>query len=117
MDKTIGPAARTMRFLAFTLVLAGTILWAVRHADPRPWIILRFLGLDMRAMFTHREFYFDGRWLIPGWRFLSPLYQYIAGSWKASLMVGAALFVGGVAALQIDRWIIRWNRSPTRPMP
>ena len=112
MDKTIGPASRTLRFLVFALGIAGAILWAVHSVDPRPWIVIRFLGLDMWALLWHREFYFGGHWKVPGWRLFAPAYQYVSGSWLASLTVGAAIFVGGVAARWIDRLIVRWNRPP-----
>ena len=116
MDKTIGPAARTLRFLAFTLGIAGVILWAIRDIDPRPWIALRYCGLDLRAMLWHHKFYFGGDWKVPGWWRFTQACQYVAGSWLASLTVGAALFAGDVAARWIDRLIVRWNRTPTAPM-
>ena len=117
MDKTIGPAARSVRFLLFTAILTGAILWAVRGIEPRPWTVIVFLGRDLRAMFEHHEFYANGRWWAPGWRYVPVSYHYLAASWKAALAVGVALFVGGVAALWIDRLIVRWLRTPTRPMP
>ncbi|AWP24522.1 hypothetical protein C4901_15300 [Acidiferrobacter sp. SPIII_3] len=116
MDKTIGPAARTLRFLALTLGIAGAILWAVRWWVPQPWTVIVFLGRDLRATFWHHEFWFNGRWHHPGRGHFDQSYAYVAGSWQASLMVGAALFVGGVGALWLDRLIVRWLRTPTRPM-
>ena len=112
MDRTIGPAARTMRFLAITLTLGGANLWAVRGIEPRPWAVLRFLALDARAAFTRHEFYFNHHWMVPGWRYAYPSYQYIASSWQASLTVGLALFLGGLAAVGLDRLVRRWHRSP-----
>ena len=112
MEKTIGPAARSLRFLLFTAILAGAILWSVRAIDPRPWAVIVFSGRDLWAGCWGREFWFNGHWLVPGWRYVYPSYQYIAGSWKASLSVGVALLVGGVLSLWIDRLIVRWNRSP-----
>ena len=116
MDKTIGPAARTMRFLSLTLVLAGAILWAARAWVPRPWTVIIFLGRDLWATLWGHEFYFNGRWHHPGRGHLYQSYRYIAASWKASLAVGVALFIGGVAALWTDRVLVKWNRTPTRPM-
>ena len=116
MDKTIGPASRTLRFLAFALGIAGLILWAVRGFDGRPWIALRFCGLDLRALLWHHEFYFGGGWRVPGWWRFTQAYQYVAGSWLASISVGAALFVGGIGARWLDRLIVRWNRTPTVPL-
>jgi hypothetical protein len=110
MDKTIGPASRTLRFLLFTAILASTILWAARAWVPRPWIVVGFTGRDMLALFLHREFWFNGHWRYPSWHYFYASYQYLAGSWQASLTTGAALFVGGVAALWIDRLVVRWNR-------
>lgn len=117
MDKAIGPAARTVRFLLIMPTLTGVILWAARSIEARPWIVLRFLWLDLGGMVSHHEFWFNGRWLVPGWRYFPVSYHYLAASWKASLAVGAALFLAGVGALWIDRLIIRWHRSPVRPLP
>lgn len=122
--KVIGPAARTLRFVALTPILAGTILWSVHEWVPRPWAVIRFLGRDcgrdlwaMLFHIFHPGLWFSGPWYYhPRWHFYAA-YRYIAGSWQASLAVGIALFVGGVAALWIDRQIVRWNRSPTKPMP
>ena len=111
MDKTIGPAARTMRFLGMTAILAGVILWAVRAIDPRPWIVIVFIGRDLWALFWRHEFYFNGRWFYPSWHYFYASYLYLAGSWQASLSTGVALFFGGVVALWIDRLLVRWNRS------
>lgn len=116
MNKTIGPAARTMRFLLITPATAALILWAARGWVPRPWTVIVFLGRDLWATLWGHEFWFNGHWLVPGWRFLCPSYEYVAASWQASLLVGGALFVGGVAALWIDRLIVRWHRTPTIPM-
>lgn len=116
MDKTIGPASRTMRFLAFTAILAGTILWSVREWVPRPWIVIVFLGRALWATLWGHEFWFNGRWHHPGRGHFYQSYVYLAASWQASLSVGVAFFVGGVVALWIDRWIVRWNRTPTLPM-
>ncbi len=112
MDRTIGPAARTMRFLAITSAVASTILWAARGIEGRPWAALRFLMLDARAAFLGHQFYFNGHWIVPGWHWLAPSYQYVAGSWRASLVVGLALFIGGLVAVGLDRLVLRWHRSP-----
>jgi hypothetical protein len=112
MDKTIGPAARSVRFPAITLTLGGTILWAARGIEPRPWAVMRFLMLDARGALLGHQFYFNGHWIVPGWRYVYPSYQYIASSWKASLAVGAALFIGGLVATGLDRLVLRWYRSP-----
>jgi hypothetical protein len=106
-----------MRFLVFTAILAGAILWAARAWVPRPWIVVDFLGRDLWGTLWDREFWFNGRWHYPGRGHLYQSYAYIAASWKASLAVGVALFVGGVLSLWVDRLFVRWNRSPTRPMP
>ena len=116
MDETIGPAARTLRYLLFTAILAGAILWAARSWGPQPWTVIVFSGGDLWAWCLRREFWFNGHWRYPRWHYFYASYKYIAGSWKASLSVGTALFVGGVAALWIDRLLIKWNRTPTRPM-
>ncbi|MHB1608446.1 MAG: hypothetical protein ACYCXX_07370 [Acidiferrobacter thiooxydans] len=110
--KAIGPAARTVRFLLITPSVAGLILWAVRGIEPRPWTVLRFLWMDARAGFLEHQFYFNGHWIVPGWRYAYPSYQYIASSWKSSLTVGLALFLGGLAAVGLDRLARRWHRSP-----
>lgn len=116
MDKTIGPAARSVRFLLITPATAALILWAARRIEPRTWKVLRFLGQDLWAMWAGHEFWQAGRWVAPGWRFFPDAYHYVAASWQASAAIGAALFAGGFTALWIDRLIIRWNRTPTRPM-
>lgn len=116
MDKTIGPAARSVRFLLIAPATAGMILWGVRGWIPGPWIVLRSLWQDLDGMWTNHEIWLGGRWRTPGWRFFPEAMRYVAGSWQASLTIGVALFVGGVVALWIDRLIIRWNRTPTRPM-
>ena len=110
--KAIGPAARATRFLLITPSVAGLMLWAARGIEPRPWTVLRFLWLDARAAFLGHQFYFDGRWIVPGWRYAYPSYQYLAHSWKASLAVGAALFIGGLVATGLDRLVRRWHRNP-----
>ncbi|UEO01119.1 hypothetical protein A9R16_006910 [Acidiferrobacter thiooxydans] len=110
--KAIGPAARATRFLLITPSIAGLTLWAARGIEPRPWTVLRFLWLDARAAFTRHEFYFNGHWLIPGWRYLYPSYEWLAGSWRASLTVGLAIFIGGLVATGLDRLVRRWHRSP-----
>lgn len=112
MDKAIGPASRAARFLLITPCAATAVLWAVRGIEARPWIVLHFLLLDARGLFTGHEFYFDGHWVVPGWRWLAPSYHYVAASWKASLVVGAALFVGGLAAFAVNRFIVRLHRNP-----
>ena len=114
IDKSIGPASRTARFLAITPTVAGAVLWAVRSIEARPWRVIRFLWMDARGSLTGREFWFNGRWVVPGWRWLAPSYAYIAGSWAASLAVGAALFVGGLAAFAINRLAVRLHRNPQR---
>ena len=111
-DKPIGPASRAARFLLITPCAATAVLWAVRSIEARPWIVLHFLLLDARGLFTGHEFYFDGHWVVPGWRWLAPSYHYVAASWKASLVVGAALFVGGLAAFAVNRFIVRLHRNP-----
>jgi hypothetical protein len=108
--KAIGPAARATRFLLVTPSVAGLILWAVRGIEPRPWTALRFLMLDARAAFLGHQFYFNGHWIVPGWRWLAPSYQYLAHSWKASLTVGLAIFIGGLVAVGLDRLVRRWHR-------
>ncbi len=113
IDKSIGPASRTVRFLAIAPTVAGVILWAVRSIEVRPWIVLHFLLLDARGSFTGHEFYFDGHWIVPGWRWLAPSYRYIAESWAASLAVGLALFAGGLAAFAVNRLVVRLHRTPT----
>lgn len=112
MDKTIGPAARTARFVMFTFGIAGTILWAVRSWVPRPWVAIHFIGRDLWALFWRHEFWFNSQWRYPSWHYLYQWYAYLATSWKASLSVGVALFAGGVGALWLDRLIVRWNRTP-----
>lgn len=103
MSQAIGPAARTARFLMFTFIIAVACLWAVRAIDPRPWAVLRFCGLELRAMLTGHD---------PDLRMLAEAYRWLAASWTASLSVGAALFVGGVAARWLDQLVVRWNRTP-----
>ena len=112
IDKPTGPASRTVRFLAITPTVAGAILWAMRGVEPRPWTVLRFLLLDARGLFTGHEFYFNGRWIVPGWRWLAPSYQYVSSSWKASLAVGLALFLGGLASYGVNRLVVWLHRNP-----
>lgn len=102
-SQAIGPAARTARFLLFTLGIAGAILWAIQAIDPRPWIVLRFCGQELRAALAGHS---------PEWHQFVTAYRYLAASWIASLSIGAALFVGGVGARWLDRMIVRWNRMP-----
>lgn len=102
-SQAIGPAARTARFLLFTLGIAGVILWAIQAIDPRPWTDLRFCGLELRVVLAGHS---------PDWRGFVTAYRYVAASWIASLSVGGALFAGGVGARWLDRLIVRWNRMP-----
>lgn len=116
LDPVIRPAARAARFLLITPTVAATLLWAGRGWVPQPWLVLRFLYWDLHAMMLRHEFYFAGHWLVPGWRLFPLAYRYLAVNPEASAAVGAALFVGGFAALWIDRLIVRWHVSPTRQM-
>ncbi len=112
IDKPTGPASRAVRFLAITPATAGVILWAVRSIEARPWVVIRFLWQDLLASITGHEFYFNGRWITPGSRWLAPSYQYVASSWKASLVVGLALFLGGLASYGVNRLVVRLHRNP-----
>lgn len=115
MDKPIGPAARTIRFLAITPTVAGMILWAARSIEARPWTVIRFLWRDALASITGHEFWFNGRWITPGspqWLYQS--YEHIAASWKASAAVGLALFLGGLASYGVNRLVVRLHRNPSQ---
>ncbi len=114
IDKPTGPASRAVRFLAITPGVAGIILWAIRGLEARPWIVLHFLLLDARGLFIGHEFWFDGHWIVPGWRWLAPSYAYISESWRASLTVGLALFVGGLVSYGVNRIVIRLHRNPSQ---
>ena len=56
--------------------------------------------MDLWAIARHHEFYFNGQWMVPGWRLFYPSYLYIA-----------APFVADIIALWIDRLIMRWQSA------
>lgn len=114
MDQELKPEARAMRLLLIPPAVAAGGLWAVRDLVPQPWMVIDFLCKDLWGMarqvrYADYQFYFNGQWVTPGWRWFPPAIPYISHSWKASTAVAVALLIGGIVAVIVDRLAIRWN--------
>ena len=121
MDTELKPDSRAARFVGFTITSAAGVLWTAQHFGfvPQPWQVIRFLckdlwGIAWQARYPDYQFAFNGHVVTPGWYWFSTSLHYVAGSWKSSLTVAVALFIGGIVAIIMDKLVKRWYAQTMR---
>ncbi len=120
LDPTISPEARAARVLLLPPVFAIGILYLVRSSSPRPWAVVRVMsraaGTAVRervAGIMNPHIHDTVHWTAL-WR---GSYSYINSSLLAGATVAVAVFVGGIAAVMLDRWIVHRYTRPTKSIP
>lgn len=113
LDPTISPASRSARVLLLAPTFTVGILYLVRFWSPRPWAVVRVMSgavgtavrervADILNHHIHDTAHWTALW--------HDSYNYINASPAAVATVAAAVFVGGIAAVMLDRWVV-WFRT------
>ncbi len=115
LDPTISPASRAARVLLLPPTFAVGILYLVRIWSPRPWAVVRVMsgaaGTAIReraAAIINHHIHDTVHWTAL-WH---DSYTYINRSPLAIVTVTLAVLIGGIAAVMMDRWIVRLRVHP-----
>ena len=120
LDRSISPEARAARVLLLPPAFAIGILYLVRSWSPRPWTVVRVIsratGTAVReraaAIMNHHVYS-----TIPWAGLWHDSYAYINASPLAVVTLAAAVLVGGIMAVILDRWVVRLRTQPTKSIP
>ncbi len=109
-DRSIPPETQAVRLVILSPVFALGILYLVRSWSPRPWTVIRVMSgaagtaIRERAEAIMNHHIHDTVHWTALWR---DSYNYINASPAAVATVAVAVLIGGIAAVMLDRWVVR----------